>query len=232
MTAREPPPLAVAGRRLGALVLCAACYGVAAGSGHDALYALRDAVKFPLLLLSTASLCAASFFLVARLLGLPLPFVATQRLAFALFHDIAVLLASLAPIVLFLALVLRTSDDGQRGEYDFFLGANMTAIALSGTLALVRQVRALQAAGTLPRHRALAIAGSWLLLALLVGGQAAFWMRPFYGYPASRGVRPPWFLGREPDLRGATNFFESVEQIVRRVPLPADLEQRLRKLAR
>lgn len=214
------------------LVSGAAAYGFAAGSGHDLLYAGRDAVKFPLLLLVTAAICAASFQVVALTFQLRLSWLATQRLAFALFRDAALLLASLAPIVLFLALVLRTSDDGARGEYDFFLAANMTAIALAGTLALLRQVRTLRSSGALPPRRALAISGCWLLLALLVGGQAAFWMRPFYGYPATRGVRPPWFLGREPDLRGATNFFEALDQAVRRLPLPTDLEQRIRRLSR
>ena len=78
MTPPTSPPVERAARSLFVTVACAACYGIAAGSGHDALYALRDAVKFPLLLLVTASICAASFHFVARLLGLRLAFAATQ----------------------------------------------------------------------------------------------------------------------------------------------------------
>ena len=217
-------------RPFAVLIAGAACYGFAAGMGHDLLYARRNLVKLPLLLLATATIGAASFWIVALTLQLRLSFVATQRIAFALFRDVALLLASLAPIVLFLALVLRATDDGQRGGYDLFLGANMAAVALSGTVALLRQVRALQAEGALPPSRARAITAAWLVLALLVGGQASFWMRPFFGYPPTRGVRPPWFLATQPDLRGATNFFEAVAQAVGRVPLPADLEERIRQL--
>ncbi|MSR47136.1 MAG: hypothetical protein EXS13_08735 [Planctomycetes bacterium] len=214
------------------LVAGAALYGFAAGFGHDLHYASRDMVKFPLLLLVTASVGATSAWLVALLLGLELGFMATQRLAVALFRDVAVLLGSLAPIVFFLACVGRGRGDDPRGEYDLFLGSNMAAIALCGTLALLRQVRRLSVAGTISRTRARAIALLWLTLWLLVGGQAAFWMRPFFGYPATRGVRAPWFLGEEPDLRGATNFFEAVAQFVRREAMPADLEQRIGRLGR
>lgn len=214
------------------LLAGAALYGFAAGFGHDLHYACRDVVKFPLLLLLTAGVGAVSAWLVALLLQLRLDFMATQRLAFALFRDVAVLLGSLAPIVFFLACVGRRDDGDPRGEYDLFLGSNMTAIALCGTLALLRQVRRLSAAGTVSRHRARAIAILWLALWLLVGGQGAFWMRPFFGYPATRGVQAPWFLGEEPDLRGATNFFEAVAQFVRREAMPTDLERRIRRLAR
>lgn len=213
-------------------VVAAAAYGFAAGLGHDLLYAARNLIKLPLLLLATAVVCAAAFHAVGLLLRLDRPFTATLQLAFALFHDLAVLLSSLAPVVLFLALVLHATDDGQRGEYDLYLAANMVAIALCGTLALIRQVRALQALAGIGRRRARAIVLCWLSLALLVGGQGAFWMRPFFGYPATRGVRPPWFLATTPDLRGARNFFEAVVQALRRVELPSDLNRRIEELRR
>ncbi len=219
-------------RRLLVTFGCAALYGGAIGWAHDTLYAERDLLKFPLLIATSAALCSVSFWITALLLRIDVGFVAAQRMAGMLYHDASVLLASLAPVVFFLACVLRATDDGVLGDYDFFLGANMTAIAASGALALLRQVRALRSARPISRARASAVAAVWLALSLLVGGQAAFWMRPFFGYPATRGVRPPFFMGREPDLRGATNFYEAVLQMTTRRALPSDLQERIRKLAR
>jgi hypothetical protein len=128
-------------------------------------------------------------------------------------------LCSLSPVVLFLGRVLRATDDGWLGGYDTFLAAAMAAVAISGSLALVRQARTLLAAHGLSRRVMRAVVGSWLLLSLAVGGQAAFWVRPLFGLPASRGAHPPWFLGATPDLRGATSFYEMVWQTVKRPEL-------------
>ncbi len=216
-----------------AVALCAAAlFGFALGWAHDPLYATRNLVKFPLLIATTATTCAASYWLSARLLGLRLPFLATQRLAWKLYDDASVLLGSLAPAVFFLACVLRATDDGRLGEYDRFLAANVALIALAGTIALVRQARSVAVLNGVARGRARAIVVVWLLLSLLVGGQASFWMRPFFGFPATRGWRPPFFFMNTPDLRGATNFFEAVGQALRHPGLPSDLEERMRELGR
>jgi hypothetical protein len=57
-----------------------------------------------------------------------------------------------------------------------------------------------------------------------VGGQAAFFMRPFFGFPATRGNTPPFFVGAKPDLRGATNSYEAVWPTIRRPRLPKYLD--------
>ena len=46
-------------------------------------------------------------------------------------------------------------------------------------------------------------------------------MRPFFGYPASRGYDSPFLLGAQPDVRGATNFYEAVLQVYTVPRLPA-----------
>jgi len=46
-------------------------------------------------------------------------------------------------------------------------------------------------------------------------------MRPFFGFPLTRGDVPPFFFGAEPDARGATNFCEAVPQTLQRPPLPS-----------
>lgn len=205
---------------------CSAAYGYALGTAHSELYAARNLVKLPLLFAVTGVVCSLAYFVVARAVGAPLSFLAVQRATWRLFHDLAVLLASLAPVVLFLALVARHSDDGQLGQYDLFLALNMLAVAVAGTLALARQSRGLFEEHRLEPPRARLLVGTWLLLTLMVGGQAAFWMRPFFGFPITRGyAAPPFFLKTEPDLRGASNFFEAVLQTIEHPALPEWLKR-------
>jgi hypothetical protein len=148
-----------------------------------------------------------------------LSFVAVQRTTWGLFHDVSLLLASLAPAVLFVGLVLRATDDGWLGEYDFFLAANIGLIAVAGVLALVQRARALLPAAGLELRHALRVGVAWVALSLFVGGQVSFMLRPLIGVPATRGHVPPWFLGAEPDARGATSFYGAVWQIVSGRPL-------------
>ena len=197
-----------------ATLLAAAAYGFALGASHDLLGASRNLVKFPLLIGATAAIASVAFWVAALALRADLSFGAVQRTTFLLFHDVAVLLASLAPAVLFVGLVLRATDDGWMGEYDLFLAANVGLIAAAGSLALVRRAQALLPASGLALRRALLVVLAWLALSLFVGGQVAFLMRPLIGVPATRGSTPPWFLGSEPDARGATSFYGAMFQVV------------------
>jgi hypothetical protein len=196
-----------------------AAYGFALGLAHSPLYATRNLAKLPILATVIALVCGLSWWIIARTAGARLSFLEVQRVAWLLFHDLGILLASLAPIVVFLAIVLRTTDDGHLGEYDTFLGLNVGAIALCGAIALAKQARHLFMQHALERARAIGLVGAWLVMTAAVGGQAAFYMRPFFGFPATRGAHPPFFLGAEADLRGATNFFEAVAQTLQRPPL-------------
>lgn len=200
--------------------LCAAAYGFALGSAHSELYAVRNLAKLPLLVLVTGVVCALAYFVIARGSGARLSFLDVQRATWRLFHDLAVILASLSPAVFFLARTARATDDGKLGSYDAFLAFNVVAFGCAGTLALVRQARGLFTEHAVAPARANVLVACWLALSLGVGGQAAFYLRPFFGFPATRGNTPPFFLGAEPDLRGATNFYEAVLQTIRRPALP------------
>ncbi len=200
---------------------CSAAFGFALGSAHSELYATRNMLKFPLLIAITAIVCSLAYWMVARLFAASLSFLEVQRATGRLFHDMSVLLASLSPAVLFLAWTARANDDGKLGSYDSFLAFNMAIMAVAGSLALLRQTRELFTRHGLVPTRARFLVAAWLTLSLGVGGQAAFVMRPFFGFPATRGNAPPFFVGAEPDLRGATNFYESVWQTIQRPPLPA-----------
>lgn len=188
-------------------------YGFAIGCGKSLLYGWRSLLKVPLLLLGTALLCALACHVVARFLGIALPFVAVQRVWVQTFRTTALLLASLAPVSLFLGQTMHRPDaDGLHG-YPAFLGVNMLFTAIAGALALGLQTRLLLQVHGVPLRRARACVAAWLALALLVGGQLAFWLRPFFGIASLTG-EPPFLLGDEPTVTGARNVYEVVWQIV------------------
>jgi len=207
-------------RSLGVLVASSAIYGYTVGAAHCQLYATRNLIKVPLLILGTAWICCLAYFVVGRFLGLDFSLRKVHELSIHLFRDLSALLASLAPVNLFIALVLVYTDDGHIGEYSLFLGMNVLFVAVCGILALIRQGTAILSARTVSTGRTVAVILSWLALSLAVGGQGAFYLRPMFGYPASRGCNPPFALGSAPDVRGATNFFEAVGQVFSKPPLP------------
>ncbi|MEZ6038102.1 MAG: hypothetical protein R3F29_11505 [Planctomycetota bacterium] len=207
------PPLPSALRSAAVLLLGAACYGAAIGAGKNATYVWRSAIKVPLLLLGTAALCATCYHVMARFLGAELRFVAVQRAALRLFRDTAAMLASLSPVALFLARSMEQPEGADLRGYPGFVVANMLFVALAGAVALLQQLRALLRDTAMPRARALAVSATWLLTSLLVGGQLAFWLRPFFGISSLTGA-PPFLLGDQPTSTGARNFYEAAWQFV------------------
>src|SRR5690349_6827814 len=113
-----------AARSVAVTVLASACHGLAIGTGKNLTYGWRSAVKLPLLLLGTAALCSLAYFVVARFLGVTLPFVRVQRCALSAFRTIAVLLCSLSPVAFFLGRTMEAPDEHRLGGYPAFVGAN------------------------------------------------------------------------------------------------------------
>jgi hypothetical protein len=213
-------------RDVATLVLASAVYGFSIGSVHSTRFGLHDLIKFPLLLLVTGAACAVAYFLWALLIGGGrFRFVDVQRLAMRLYRDAAVLLAALAPANLFLARTLVPPDATSLHEYPLFLAANVVFIAVAGALALLRQVRALARYHPWPLSRRVVTVGGWLALSLLVGGQAAWTLRPFFGVRSIPADQTRFFLGASPDYRGATNFFEAVANVIVPAPLSSDYTQ-------
>ena len=62
----------------------------------------------------------------------------------------------------------------------------------------------------------------WLALSLLVGGQAAWTLRPFFGVRSIPADQTRFFLGSSPDYRGSTNFYEAVYDVVVGTRIQAD----------
>lgn len=193
------------------VALCAAAYGFTTGAVHSLRFALQNLVKLPLLMLVTASVCAICYYLLARWLARQLDARAVARAAFSIFHDLSVLLAALAPVTLFLALTVKLPDAHGLHEYPLFLSANVLAIALSGTLALVRQCKQMLAVHRVPLRNGALLIAAWLGASLLVGAQASWYLRPFCGVA---GVDAPFMLGTTPDFRGATSFYEALYHFV------------------
>lgn len=205
--------------RVPRLLAAAAAYGFSVGAVRSWRYASLNLVKFPLLIAICAIVCAAVYFLVARLLAPSLTFSDVRRLVLASYADLAALLASFSPVCLFLALTLqRPVSAVDLGEYPLFLALNVILIAGCGALAVGRQTASLLGRYALPRRRALAVVTGWLAVSLLVGGQAAWYLRPFFG----NGAVPDdgsFCLGSRPDWRGAESFYEAVYHLIAPPPV-------------
>jgi hypothetical protein len=198
---------------LGALVAGGAVHGFCIGSAKSLLYGTRSAIKVPLLLLGTAVICAMAYHVVGRTAGLRLSFLAMQRASLRLFAVVALALASLAPVSLFLGQTMEPPVGTDLGGYPGFVGIHVVFTAVAGCTGLWLQARTLLAAQAIGVTRARVVTGSWLALSLLVGGQLAFYLRPFFGIASLTG-EPPFLLGDEPTATGARNFYEVVWQFV------------------
>jgi len=209
-------------RILAVLIGCSALYGFAMGAVHSLDFALRNLVKFPALILLTSAVCAVAYYLFTLLISRNLSFVEVQRFSLRTFRDISLLLASLAPVGLFLARTLRQPDAEGLHDYPFFLGLNVFFIALCGSAALVRRGQRLLQRHRLDRKSTLLILAAWLGLSLFVGAQAAWYLRPFAGVSTIPAEVTPFFLGTRPDIRGDTNFYQAVYHLLQPPPLAAD----------
>jgi hypothetical protein len=201
-------------RSLVTLVASAALYGFSIGASHSWLYATRNLLKFPLLILVTAAVCAVSYFVLARFLGASLGFASVQRLVLAVFRDTVVLLASLSPVVFWLACTMQRPVGRELHDYPLFQGLNVVAIAVSGCLAVRVQARRLLGERGLGAASRGPLLGSWMVVSLAVGGQTAWYLRPFFGATPLGAVAPPFCDGAKPDFRGARSFYEACWYLV------------------
>jgi len=200
-------------KRIPRLLVASAIYGLSIGAVHSLRFAALNLLKFPLLIGLCVSVSAGAYFVVARLLAPELGFSAVRRLVIASYADLSALLAAFAPVTLFLAVTSRAPTSlVDLGEYPSFLAGQVALIAVAGVLSVGRQAAALTARHGLPRARALALVGGWLAVSLVVGGQSAWYLRPFFG---NRAVPDDgsFCQGSRPDFRGAGSFYEAVYQL-------------------
>jgi len=210
--ATRPPRLGKV-RAVSTTLLAAAVYGFSIGASKNLTYAWRSAIKVPLLLLGTGAICAVAWYVAAQFTGVRLSWAAVQRATFGQLRTLAVLLASLGPATAFLGQTMTAPTEGSLGGYPGFVAVNLIFIAIAGSFSVLLQARALRLEHRLPLHRGDALVAIWLLLSLAVGGQLAFYLRPFFGIASLHGA-PPFLLGDEPTVTGARNFYEFVWQLV------------------
>jgi len=178
-------------------------------------YARNNLVKFPLLIFITSVICSMSYYIFSVLITRRLSFGAVQLTSLRIFHDISILLAGLSPVSLFLAVTLERPDQSGLHEYPFFQGLNVIFIAICGALALVYRTRSFLTSYRLPMRKGLLIIVIWLVLSMFVGSQCAWYLRPFFGVATIHVEETPFIMGRKPDFRGATSFYEAVFYLVR-----------------
>ena len=166
---------------LGALVLGAAVFGGVLGSYRGGLQTLYSAIKLPLAWLATLVFCVPAFYAVAVTLGRPWRARELVALVLASTARSALALLALAP-VLWLWIDAGAS----------YRGAAMAAVfayGLAGLAGLGVLLRGLGGKGG-----GLAIAGAFVVLFGLAGGQTAWSLRPYLGRPSQSEVpfvRPP-----------------------------------------
>jgi hypothetical protein len=161
-------------------------YGVAMGSfGLRAEQCLYSGLKVPLLLGVTTLVCLPSFFVVNLVLGLADDFSAAFRGVLSAQATIAVVLAALAPVVVFTYASLDDYEVVQLANGVYFAIA-----AFAGQITLQRHYRPLVARD----RRHLAGKRTWLTLYVFVAIQLAWVLRPFIGVPGL----PTRFLREEP----------------------------------
>lgn len=201
-------------RSLLVLVCASAGYGFCIGLANSTVYAVRNLVKFPLLILATTAICWLCYFLLAQFFGAKLGLRDVWHAVTSIFRETSVLLCSLALVVCFLSLTLEPQTVDDLGGFPGFLGFNVAAIAACGSLSVRRCMRIHlgEAVTTASQRRNLVTA--WLLVSLLVGGQVCWLLRPFFGVSTSANADSPWFSGQEPGFRGATNFYQAVWFVV------------------
>ena len=215
---------------LGTLV-ASAIYGFSIGSAHSLTYASWNLVKFPLMIIITGSVCSVSYYVFSRFVSKELLFKDVQMMSLRAYHGISILLASLSPVSFFLARTLKQPDETSLNEYPFFLGLNVVLIAISGSVALSRQAWDLLQRHGLQLRRSILTVLLWLSLSLFVGGQCAWYLRPFFGISTIKADESPFILGTTPDFRGDTNFYAAVYHIVFPPPLEADYFRRGKPLS-
>ena len=189
-----------------------AIYGFAIGSVHSPKLATWNLAKFPLLIVITALVCGLAYYAFALVVSRRLTLGDVTAMSLRTFADISVLLASLAPVAYFLATTIDHPTEESLREYPFFLGLNVAFIAFCGSVALLRQATRLSRERDLALRQAIAILTAWLAISLFVGGQCAWFMRPFF--EVSTNPAPMFMEGTRPDFRGATSFYEAVWQLV------------------
>ena len=196
-------------RLIGGMILFSALYGFGMGLIHGPTLAAYNAIKFPLYILVTTAVSALGYWIFTLFFGVRLGFWKAQVFALEVYRDISLLLCSLAPVAIFFALTFTKADCHSLNQYPLMVQTHVAMIAVCGTVGLINRGRKLTREQGLGRGKGAGMILTWMLFSLLVGSQAAWYLRPWYGITAI--PEPvPFMLRTKPDFRGNTNFFSAL----------------------
>lgn len=164
--------------------------------------AVYVAMKFPLLIFLTTLCNTGLNWMLALVMGAGLGFRQTLLTQLMSYTIAALILASMAPITLFILFNTAQFASGNPFGHHLFLLLNVTIIALAGIVANIRLYHFLLI-NTDNRVLARKVLVAWLAGNLFVGAQLSWNLRPFIGSPNLdiQFLRPNPFEG---------NFYESV----------------------
>ncbi len=193
-------------------------YGFTMGLWRAPLMGLYVGIKMPFLIVLTLACNGLINGMLALLIGSGLSFrqsILAQLLSFSV---AALILGSLAPITLFMALNAPSSDlPGAASAHASFLVAHTLLIAFAGIMATLHLARLLLASTPNPKIAGLTLM-SWLSGNAIVGAQFSYILRPFFGQPS---IAVEFF--REDPMNGTffESFWFSLQKITAGQPLPA-----------
>lgn len=187
-----------------------ALYGGVVGLWRAPLQAVYTAIKMPLLIFLTCGCNALLNGLLAQVLGSGLSFRQTSLMILMSFTIVALMLAALSPVALFICLNTPGPASAARDAgHSITLLCTVLFIAYAGVVANLRLLRLMERRCE-SRSAARRVFWSWLAGNLFLGAQLSMVLRPFFGMP-EMAVH---FLSDDP-LRG--NFYEAVFKAVRRL---------------
>ncbi len=168
------------------VVLGAGAYGATMGLWRAPLQAVYTAIKFPALMLLTTAGNALLNGMLAPLLGLRVGFRQSTFAVLLSFAVAAVILASFAPITLFILWntpPLKSVTSSSVLAHNFTLLTHIFFIALAGVTGNVHLFRFLKYLSPGQPRVAGKVLAAWLAGNLFLGCQLSWVMRPFIGAP-------------------------------------------------
>lgn len=181
-----------------------ALYGAVMGSTNSLWQALSSAAKLPLLFLATLVVCAPTLYFFNLIFGSNQSLSQNIAIILTAITVTAVVLLSLAPIVMFF---LLTSS-----HYQFFKLLNVGMFVTAGIVGVTFLGQGMRLASESGEEGARArrmILRLWILVYAFVGSQAAWTLRPFIGAPSMK-----FELFRQLGGNFYTNIFASLGELL------------------
>ncbi len=167
------------------IIIGAGLFGAAMGLWRSPLQAEYTAIKFPLIILLTATGNAMLNAMLAPLLGLNIPFRQSFISILMSYTITSAIMGSFAPILAFVvwnAPPMSADRHRTEGVYEFILLLSVCIIIFAGVTSNLRLLQLLRKLGG-GRGVADRVLFAWLMGNFLLGSQLTWVLRPFFGSP-------------------------------------------------